>query len=297
MKCLYHSDQDGECSGFWVKYFEKNGELSYDDFILAKYEMELPLNKIKKDEKVIIVDFSFEPDEMKELMKKTENIVWIDHHKTAIDKYKDFPFDFPGIRMVGYGACYLTWLYFSRNFKPAMTAKEIERVYQEECPRFTRLISDRDVWKHEFKESSTFYLGLQAENTHPTSKIWMSMNFSNSEVNDIIDDGQVIEKYRDNQANSYVQQWSKEYKWLGHKCLMMNLGPSGSEMFGDVSKTDEYDILVPFAMDMKSDMWRVSLYAGHNKKKIDVGEIAKKFGGGGHAGASGFQCKKLPWLE
>lgn len=30
--------------------------------------------------------------------------------------------------------------------------------------------------------------------------------------------------------------------------------------------------------------------------KVHVGEICKKFGGGGHAGAAGFRTKKLPFV-
>lgn len=31
-------------------------------------------------------------------------------------------------------------------------------------------------------------------------------------------------------------------------------------------------------------------------KSIDVSEIAKRHGGGGHVKASGFTCKELPWF-
>jgi nanoRNase/pAp phosphatase (c-di-AMP/oligoRNAs hydrolase) len=34
--------------------------------------------------------------------------------------------------------------------------------------------------------------------------------------------------------------------------------------------------------------WTVSMYT--DKPDINVGLIAKKYGGGGHVGASGFQC-------
>jgi len=37
--------------------------------------------------------------------------------------------------------------------------------------------------------------------------------------------------------------------------------------------------------------WRVSLYT--TKKEINVGEIAKKFGGGGHTSAAGFITGRL----
>jgi len=40
-------------------------------------------------------------------------------------------------------------------------------------------------------------------------------------------------------------------------------------------------------------VWKVSLYS--TKPEIDCGAVAKTFGGGGHKGAAGFVCDKLPW--
>ena len=79
--------------------------------------MEFPLNKIEKDERVFIVDFSIEPEDMRELLKITKNVVWIDHHKTTIEKYQDFESCIPGIRMTGPGisGASLTCWYFRNN--------------------------------------------------------------------------------------------------------------------------------------------------------------------------------------
>ena len=48
---------------------------------------------------------------------------------------------------------------------------------------------------------------------------------------------------------------------------------------------------MPFSFD--GDKWTVSLYS----TSVDVSEIAKKYGGGGHKGASGFHCKELPFMK
>jgi nanoRNase/pAp phosphatase (c-di-AMP/oligoRNAs hydrolase) len=48
---------------------------------------------------------------------------------------------------------------------------------------------------------------------------------------------------------------------------------------------------MPFVFD--GEQYTVSLYS----KTVDVSEIAKKYGGGGHKGAAGFQCKKLPFMK
>lgn len=42
--------------------------------------------------------FEISPDDMRRLISITNDITWIDHHKTAIEKYKDFEFQLRGIR-------------------------------------------------------------------------------------------------------------------------------------------------------------------------------------------------------
>ena len=55
---------------------------------------------------------------------------------------------------------------------------------------------------------------------------------------------------------------------------------------------EPYDLMITFCRS-KNKIWYVGLYS--TKKEIDCGAIAKSFGGGGHKGAAGFQCKNLPF--
>jgi oligoribonuclease NrnB/cAMP/cGMP phosphodiesterase (DHH superfamily) len=55
---------------------------------------------------------------------------------------------------------------------------------------------------------------------------------------------------------------------------------------------EPYDVMVTFCR-RKDKLWNVSLYS--TKPEVDCGAIAKTFGGGGHKGAAGFQCKELPF--
>ena len=66
----------------------------------------------------------------------------------------------------------------------------------------------------------------------------------------------------------------------------MNLGLCNGEYFDSIHQ-DDYDILIPFSFD--GHQWHYSLYS----QTIDVSEIAKKYGGGGHKAASGFTWDNL----
>ena len=89
MKIFYHIDNDGKCAGFWVYQMvtqDKYGK----ECISINYDIPFPFEKINPDEKVYIVDYSILPEEMDQLLEITSDVVWIDHHKTAIERYKEW---------------------------------------------------------------------------------------------------------------------------------------------------------------------------------------------------------------
>ncbi|NLN80999.1 MAG: phosphohydrolase, partial [Clostridiales bacterium] len=104
MKCFYNNDADGRCAGFWVALSaglkDINGSFK-TEFIETNYGKPFPLDEIKPDEQVYIVDYSIKPAEMLRLLEITKDVTWIDHHKTAIEKYVDFPQEIRGVRYDG----------------------------------------------------------------------------------------------------------------------------------------------------------------------------------------------------
>ena len=73
-------------------------------------------------------------------------------------------------------------------------------------------------------------------------------------------------------------------------CGKVNSG-GGSLIFESVNGRS-YDIMITFVFTGKH--WVVSMY--NDNGNVDVGAIAKKYGGGGHKAASGFKVEKLPFL-
>ena len=99
MKCFYHNDADGRCAGFWVELSAGLNNLEQpNEMIEMSYEKPFPMNTILPGEQIYIVDYSISPDEMRELLKITTDVTWIDHHKTAIEKYDEFEYDIRGVR-------------------------------------------------------------------------------------------------------------------------------------------------------------------------------------------------------
>lgn len=281
MKCYYHNDADGKCAGYWVH--KRYPKMEKEDFIESNYGMEFDFSKIDKDEFVFIVDFSFELDVMRELLKKTKNIIWIDHHITAIEKYKDFEFDIKGLRYDGVAGCMLTWCYFNKMNDGRIP---FETSMCNEAPWMTKYVHDHDVWRFDYgEETAQFKLGLDTKReTHPLSNIWEEL-LEIENVRKLISDGAIIEKYRDSLGEKACENYGFEYELGGHKTFCLNNVFGGSEWFGDLIK--KYDMVCSYNME-KDKTWSYSLYS----EKVDTSVISKSYGGGGHKGASGFSTKE-----
>ena len=278
MKCYHHNDLDGRCAGAIVYISEKirgNGEC---EMIEVDYKDYIDISAINEGEKIYIVDFSFKPDVMKEVLKKTSNVIWIDHHKTAqaynygtrLDGLREF-------REKLYAGCELTWLYFYPN---------------KEIPSWVKLIGDRDCWRWSLGKNAEFFNeGIKLYNTSPQSTLWEQF-FWGGETNiieRIINEGRVCLRYRDNFCKDYIKSYSFETTFRGYKCLACGLYMFGSELFGE--KFNDYDICISY--EFLGDKWIISLYS----QKIDVSLIAKEYGGGGHQNAAGFVSERLPFIK
>lgn len=286
MKCMYHSDNDGRAAGFWVNHIAKHYDGYIKEFIPINYGMKFPMEDIKPNEQVYIVDYSIQPDEMRELLKITNDVTWIDHHVTAIEKYKDFEIPIRGIRYNGIAGCMLTYCYLrhmTNNGEGEITPFEHWMV--NHAPLFTKLIADYDVWTFEYGDNTRkFYMGFELHDKEPEDSIWDEMYRDTYIVHKIIKDGELLIRYRDKDAESYCKSYGYELEFEGYKCFVMNRGMCGSDHFKSVDD-GTYDMFIGYAYDGK--LYRYSLRSA----SIDVSEIAKKYGGGGHKGAAGFESK------
>ena len=296
MKCFYHNDADGRCAGFWVHLSVGiNDQYQDPSFIEMSYAKPFPMETIRKDEQIYIVDYSISTDEMRQLLKITENVTWIDHHKTAIDKYQDFEHEIRGVRYDGIAGCMLAYCYIHHMTQRGEgDIKQFDISMIKDAPMFTKLIADWDVWKFDYGDDTRHFItAFNAYNFEPSSKLWSRfLCFPDDDAfacSDFIRDGIIMTTFRDGWAKDYMKL-GFETDFEGVKCFAVNLGRCNSEYFKSLPP-GQYDVLIPFAFD--GSQYTVSLYS----TTIDVSEIAKKYGGGGHKGAAGFQCTELPFKK
>jgi len=292
MLCLYHTDADGWCSAAIVNQFTDDENKK---FYAITYDDDLPIHLVNKDELVYIVDYSLPPNQWTQLFKITKKVIWIDHHKTAIEN-KHQPHGLPGLRINGIAACSLTWMFFNHNQHPE---KEITKSYDiiKTAPDAVQLIGDFDIWKFEFGEKTRFFQrGLYAKKGHnePDSELWeilLSNTIDARELADnIISDGSIIDSYLVKSDKSHVKRHARLIYFEGLRIYVVNSQYRTSWLFDSIDPA-EYDGLSVFTHNGKN--WTISFYTPHDH--IDMSIIAKKYKGGGHRNACGCSLDELPF--
>ena len=144
--CFHHNDADGICSGRIVRMKYPSCQLiplGYADPFPWHY-FSVPEKRRKRKiinllPMVFMVDFSLPPKEMKILSWLGNPLIWIDHHKIAINEFcQDYRWYFseglvPICRFaIGKAACQLTWEYIFPG---------------TQMPEVVKRIGDRDVGK------------------------------------------------------------------------------------------------------------------------------------------------------
>jgi hypothetical protein len=283
--CIHHNDLDGRCAAAIVNHaLKQNGDpgVRFIEVDYGNYDRVVPWDAICPGDTVYVVDFSLKPDHMTKLQSITGKIIWIDHHKTA----QDYPYqDLPGLRAFdgSYAGCELTWLYFYPELSCRM-------------PRAVQLIGDYDKWAlHYPPDCFEFYEGMKIQANNPLAAVWRYL-FSHDlfTLGIVIGEGKTAIRYRDTYCADMCETYGYAIKinapLEGHpsyRAWCTNIYRFGSQGFGPRFK--DYDLCVGYVHDGRN--FTVSLYS----TTVDVSEIAKIYGGGGHKGAAGFVCEELPW--
>lgn len=282
MKCFYHSaDLDGHCSGAIVKYKYPECEL-----IGINYGDPFPWHTLKDEfGSIFLVDFSLQPfEKMVKLQRLVgHRLIWIDHHISAmkdhrmwIDDHQAFLF-IDGMRSVGQAGCELTWEYMFPY---------------EPVPPLVELLGRYDVWDHSDPRTLPLQYGLRIYETRPEDSMDSWSEWFKAFPFHILKEGETILRYIQQDNKKYCSACSFDIDFDGLRCIAVNRALTNSQVFDSVWDSEKYDAMLTFAWLKRS--WRVSLYS--DREDIDVSQIAKAHGGGGHKGAAGFQCNVLPFV-
>lgn len=235
-----------------------------------------------------------------------ERMIWIDHHKTSIEK---FPQDIPGYRIDGVAACRLGWQWFNwpknalhppaiRDVGLSLPEKRhfVDREVSE--PLAVRLAGEYDIWRKDDPRAERLQYGLRC--VELDDRWWDALMRPDEDevarygLKVLLEKGEAAQEYAKRVDASICKSRTWLMEWEGLKFLCVNSARFNSLFFAakDVPETG-HDALLGFCYDGKC--WTVSLYHAKHRTDLDLSEIAKKHSGGGHKGACGFTCKTLPF--
>ena len=219
-----------------------------------------------KGKNVVILDFSFDNKTTKKLIKDANNLLVIDHHKSAMVELHDISntiFD-----MSKSGAT-MAWDFFHPGKEP---------------PKFIQYITDRDLWKWELPYSKEFSAAFDMV---PFEFEEFEKFEDDSVFDDAVKRGSFILAYSKTVVKKVCEKaTSKKYKDMD--VLVVNSSHWMSEIGAKLSPDCDFALI--WYYDHDEQRTKVSLRSFHDH--VDVSEIAKDFKGGGHRKAAGFTLSR-----
>lgn len=227
-------------------------------------------------------------------------LIWIDHHKSAIEKFGN---NIPGYRIDGVAACRLAWQWFAKAERDTMgmitllpdKTQFVDRLVSE--PLAVRLAGEYDIWDKRDSRADLFQHGLRSQELDADD--WAALltpSEINADVEDLLDAGKAIQYAQTQQNESIIKAYGFTFEWEGLTFLACNHARFNSHLF-TAGLTQQHDACFGFNYDGSKRDWRISLYHAPGKEHHDLSLIATKYGGGGHRGACGFRTAKLPFMQ
>lgn len=234
---------------------------------------------------VVFVDVCPGPEVFLDLLIQPNLCVVLDHHESALKTTEKFANDFV------FKHCHI-----DQTRSGCILAHEY--CYpDEDPPLFLKCIEDRDIWAWKMDEISRPF----TEAFHkcvPFDFEAYSVFEDPANVHSLVEEGKVLMKYKDARIMELVGLAMEAEITINEKTYavyIINTAENVSDLGHILSQTDCKRLEKPcdFAMMWHYDqIWgkiKVSLRSdGKRENPINVSEIARQFGGGGHPSASGF---------
>ena len=289
--CIYHANCMDGFGAAWVvrEYFAKTGVT----FVAASYG-DAPPDVAGKH--VIVVDFSYKRAVLEQMTETAASILVLDHHKTAEAELAGYPAPVPvpapfwpmrnyappsGIRALfshtrsGIG---MAWEYF---FVEPCLHGDVPAL-----PDVLAALEDRDLWKFELPSTREIYAAacMRPKNFYD----WSRLIYSTARAA-LVDEGKLLLRYHAKLMADAVEQTQRRCLLGGYVVPLANVPYSMASDAGHLLGIGE-----PFAVTY-CDTPKGRVFSLRSEPDgVDVAEIAKRYGGGGHTHAAGFTMP-LTW--
>ncbi|USS53700.1 phosphohydrolase [Pseudomonas kermanshahensis] len=292
MMCIYHGNCADGFGGAWVVRKALGDQV---EFVAGVHGQEPP---DVTDKDVIIVDFSYKYDVLARISWKARSIIILDHHKSASEDLAKFPPFHAGIRLDGRhadGSTALGWesahTFMSSQNSPAIACCfDMHRSGAmlawdhffpgKEPPMLLRHIEDRDLWLFQLEGTREIQANLFS---YPYDfEVWDKLMAADVET--LRSDGAAIERKHHKDIAELVAVTKRRLVIAGHDVPVASLPYTLTSDAGHLMAQGE-----PFAACYWDTPEGRVFSLRSTDEGLDVSEIAKRYGGGGHRNASGFR--------
>lgn len=273
---IYHGGcRDGFCAAWVCSRFLEEAEF------FAGYYGQPPPDCTGRH--VYIVDFSYPLADMQAIAASAKTLKVLDHHKTAEEALRGF--SGPNVTVffdMDRSGATLAWDYF----RPT-----------EKRPMIVEYIEDRDLWRWKLPESRAVNAYLS---TLPFDfAAWMAAETTAAQ--DCMEGYEAhysaarAGRHVEAKTEQYVREMAKNARRVmfeGHEVPLVNAPQV------DISELLDYlinhgECVSPIAIGWWQRADGVFQYSLRSRGDFDVSALAKKYGGGGHKNAAGFQSSTL----
>lgn len=292
--CIYHGGCDDGFGAAWAIWRKWGNEIAYVPGVYGK-----PLPDVR-GKHVLFVDFSAKRPELIEMANVAESIVVLDHHKTAeadLSEWSGWPSGsmakLEDISLLAAKACtetgYPVVAVFDQNRSGAVLAWDFAHgiLHNDPPPNMLALIEDRDLWRFAYGDRTKQFSA--ALRTYPmTFEAWDRIA---ADPDALVKEGEtVLRAHTANIAKFVTDAYQDDVG--GHRVPVVNVPYHYASDTAHALLSAFPDAPFTACWFKRGDgMIQWSLRSEDNR--LDVSEIAKGYGGGGHRNAAGFQVEAM----
>lgn len=273
---IYHSScRDGFCAAFVIRHALLTDYFRQDELEFHPAHYGTPAPDVT-GKHVYIADFCYPLEVMRKIATDAESLTVFDHHKTAEPILKDL--DAEGLN------CEIC---FDNNRSGARLAWDYFRSFEEPW-WLIQYVEDRDLWRWALPNSKAVNAYIA---TLPFEfGAWEQVRMSDT-AESVVEAGRAVLAKILRGAEAGFRQ-ARFVTFAGHENI-----PVINAACSDISDVLDYAIQqtgAPFSVGWFQRADGLFQYSLRSRDGFDVAELAKKFGGGGHKAAAGFEAVCLP---
>ena len=257
--CIYHGNCADGFGAAWV--FSRHSGDDFD-FHPGVYQ-DAPPDVEGRD--VYLLDFSYKRPVVEAMLESAASVTLIDHHKTALDDLEPIMGRMRCHCGIDHSGAMLAWQFIKGDAEP---------------PPLLRHIEDRDLWRFALPHTREIQANVFS---HPYDfKVWDALMYT--PIAELVAEGKAIERKHFKDVAELVSVFKHRRVIGGYSVPVSNLPYTLTSDAGHLMAQGE-----PFAACYWDTPTGRVYSLRSTEAGVDVSEIAKQYGGGGHRNASGFR--------